>query len=270
MKLQAALLIATCFVSLSCVNRPADFNPTEGEALDYALFDQTLSEAFGQESLAGINTKSFHSSIKTVQIADYPERVGSQIGQSVLCFKMDTGQYNVVQQVITYGNNNEQNKSTTEYNYPPITDAMMTSFHNFHLLLLICDPKIKFNIDSNAVCSNLEVKRFTSPPPLSVQQKENCGGIPNCEINKVKVSFYRTFDDEDLDGNAIRNKMLYDVTISSDVPYLSKIMEMCQQGIVEIDKKTKIYARICDRTVDFEKGTTEPFLCSNSRPVTEQ
>jgi hypothetical protein len=107
-------------------------------------------------------------------------------------------------------------------------------------------------------CFNFETFESYERPPKYVAESPNCQNIPNCLMKVVTTKFAFVFTDTDSEGNELRNKILYEVRLSPDVPYLARLLSQCRQGIVPIDSATKVYAKICDQVTDFEQGTTEP------------
>ena len=103
-------------------------------------------------------------------------------------------------------------------------------------------------------CFNFETYTQYETPPASVAQAPNCKGIPNCLLKVVTTKFAFVFMDTDSEGKELRNKILYEVRLSPEVPYLARVLSQCRQGIVPIDQSTKIYAKICDKTTSFEAG----------------
>lgn len=106
----------------------------------------------------------------------------------------------------------------------------------------------------DVTCHNLQVSEGVTSPPTGVSSQQNCGGIPDCQIRYKKVSFdlVVNFKDED-SGNTRTEKVVYDMTISPDVPYLSRLMEFCYQGMVPTATQ-KVLVKICNRVQNFQPG----------------
>lgn len=106
----------------------------------------------------------------------------------------------------------------------------------------------------DVTCHNLQVSEGVTSPPTGVSSQQNCGGIPDCQIRFKKVSFdlVVNFKDEE-SGNTRTEKVVYDMTISPDVPYLSRLMEFCYQGMVPTATQ-KVLVKLCNRVQNFEPG----------------
>lgn len=103
-------------------------------------------------------------------------------------------------------------------------------------------------------CFNFETYTRYEAPPQSVAQSPNCQGLPNCLIKVVTTKFSFVFMDTDSEGNELRNKILFEIRLSPDTPYLARTLSQCRQGIVPIDQTTKVYAKVCDKVTGFETG----------------
>jgi hypothetical protein len=103
----------------------------------------------------------------------------------------------------------------------------------------------------------LKVTERITPPPKAVQDSANCGGIPNCLIKVTDIEFdqvnWLTYNKGD--------KIHVKITTSKDVPYLSRILEKCQQGSVPIKQEGKpekdwprLLVTFCETVRNFQKG----------------
>lgn len=154
----------------------------------------------------------------------------------------------------------EQDSATTNENKQQkvrekIKSNLLTSFadrssplsiENFCSLALACE-----NVGQ---CFNFESSVGYEAPPAPVVQSPNCQNLPNCSLKVVTTKFAFVFTDTDSQGNEIRNKILYTIKLSPDAPYLARLLSQCRQGIVPIDKTTKVYATICDKVTNFNFG----------------
>jgi len=105
----------------------------------------------------------------------------------------------------------------------------------------------------DATCYNLRVSEGVMSPPTGVSSQQNCGGIPNCQIRYKKVGFDLVVNLQGDDGNTHTEKVLYDMTFSPDVPFLSRLMEFCYQGMVPTASQ-KVLVKICNRVQNFQPG----------------
>jgi len=106
----------------------------------------------------------------------------------------------------------------------------------------------------DVTCHNLRISEGVTSPPTGVSSQQNCGGIPDCQIRYKKIAFdlVVNFTDED-SGSQRTEKVVYEMTISPDVPYLSRLMEFCYQGMVPTASQ-KVLVKICNRVQNFELG----------------
>jgi hypothetical protein len=107
-------------------------------------------------------------------------------------------------------------------------------------------------------CHNLSVTQGWSFPPVGIASKPNCGGIPNCQISYKKISFDLVVNLPTDDGkDTHQEKVIYDFTVSPDVPYLSRLTEFCYQGLV-IASGQRILVKICNSVQNYEEGIPNP------------
>lgn len=104
---------------------------------------------------------------------------------------------------------------------------------------------------------NLAVTQFQDSPPEDVKKDPACGNIPNCQINVTQIEFDRVNWASDPNGYKIH----YKLKVSQDVPQMSRILESCQQGSVQIlqpggDPKTapRLLVTFCDTVKNFLPG----------------
>lgn len=86
----------------------------------------------------------------------------------------------------------------------------------------------------------------TDPPPL-VKARTDCGGIAQCKIRNYKVSFSEVYW---TDGKP--DPLIYELSMSPDVPFLSGQMETCQTVLAPIgDSGHKVLLKQCETVKDF-------------------
>lgn len=106
----------------------------------------------------------------------------------------------------------------------------------------------------DVTCHNLKTSEGLMAPPTGVSGQQNCGGIPNCQIHFKKVSFDLVVKfTEEGSSNVRTEKVAYDMTFSHDVPYLSRLMEFCYQGLVPTATQ-KVLVKLCNRIQNFQAG----------------
>lgn len=106
----------------------------------------------------------------------------------------------------------------------------------------------------DVTCHNLQVSEGVRSAPTGVSSKPDCGGIPNCEIRYKKVSFDLVLKVPAVDDKPAREeKVIYDMVFSPDVPFLSRLMDFCYQGMVPAGTQ-KVLIKLCNRVQYFEPG----------------
>ncbi len=103
-------------------------------------------------------------------------------------------------------------------------------------------------------CSNLKVWEETRTPPDLIKDQENCGGLPDCKL-KVKIIKFDSIFEVKTPSAIEKQKISYHIALSPDLPYLSKLVELCQRGLIQIDS-SKLLVTICSKVKNFERGPT--------------
>lgn len=121
-------------------------------------------------------------------------------------------------------------------------------------------------------CHNLKVSEKTVPAPDLVQQRENCGGLPDCKMKLKTVSFDQVLDIKR--GQSLeQQKVTYTAIISPDAPYLSRLMNFCSRGVVQVPNSShQVLVTVCNEVKDFRIG--QPYCdkvggCPNSTSSVE-
>lgn len=106
----------------------------------------------------------------------------------------------------------------------------------------------------DVTCHNLQVSEGSRPPPVGVASQPNCGGIPNCLIRYKKISFDLVVNLKKSDSaSSSTEKVNYELVLSEDVPYLSRLLEFCYQGMVPTQNQ-KVLVKICNKVGNFLPG----------------
>jgi hypothetical protein len=106
-------------------------------------------------------------------------------------------------------------------------------------------------------CHNLQVTEGVRSAPIGVSGQPDCGGIPNCQVHYKKVSFEMVVNVTDENGATHPEKIVYEIVLSPDVPYMSHLLDFCFQGMVPAGAQ-KVVVKICNRVQNFEVGTPNP------------
>lgn len=106
-------------------------------------------------------------------------------------------------------------------------------------------------------CYNLHITQGVRSAPTGVSSQPNCGGLANCQVRYKEVSFEMVVNVPEKDGGSHPEKIVYDIVLSPDVPYMSHLLEFCFQGMVPAGSQ-KVVVKICNRVQNFEPGTPNP------------
>jgi hypothetical protein len=118
----------------------------------------------------------------------------------------------------------------------------------------------KSNSDDEPIITfhNLSSEKVSIAPPKAVVESEKCNNIPNCKINVTVVEFDQVNWAIDLQGYKIHYKFV----ISPDVPQLSRRLQVCKQGSVQvrvpdkpIEEAPRFLVTFCDTVVNFKSGS---------------
>jgi hypothetical protein len=85
------------------------------------------------------------------------------------------------------------------------------------------------------------------PPPANVASQPNCIGIPSCLINVHHVTFDEVYWD-----TPKGDRVHVETSISPDVPYLSRNLELCQSLLVKVGTDgSSVLLKQCSNVFDF-------------------
>lgn len=96
---------------------------------------------------------------------------------------------------------------------------------------------------------DLFVTTGVSAPPVNVSSRDNCGGVPNCEIGYTKITYTRA----DWTSETDFDKIVFEMEISTTPPYLGVILQECQATQVPVEDR-RFYLRTCRTLTDFLYG----------------
>ncbi|MBO9668175.1 MAG: hypothetical protein J7501_15340, partial [Bdellovibrio sp.] len=107
-------------------------------------------------------------------------------------------------------------------------------------------------------CGNLSsVAEVRDAPPLIAKQT-NCGGLKDCKLNVKKVTFDWTIILK-TGQNVEKQKVSYTLAMTQDLPFLSRVLDYCSRGLVQIpNSSSKVLVTVCNRVKNFERDTATP------------
>ena len=127
------------------------------------------------------------------------------------------------------------------------------SLHNYILYATACFQNE--DIQWRPYCYNLKSTETLEPAPYYIAQKPNCGGLPDCKMRVTQINYDLVSEYADpSSGRVSRQKNLITLKISRDLPYLSRFVSLCFQGMGSFNKQPYV-ATVCTDVVDFDRGT---------------
>ncbi len=123
-------------------------------------------------------------------------------------------------------------------------------------LLKYCKEELK--VDTCEIkCGNLKKETEVRAAPKLIQQQPNCGGLPNCKMNVKKVTFDWSIILK-TGGNTEKQKVTYTLSMTPDLPFLSRVLDYCSRGLVQIpNSTTKVLVTTCNRLKNFQRSTSQ-------------
>lgn len=113
--------------------------------------------------------------------------------------------------------------------------------------------KEQMKVDSCDIkCANLVTTTELVAAPTGIQQQPNCGGFKDCKINLKRISFDWSFVTK-LGTETHTQKINYSIALSPDMPFLSRVMDYCSRGLLDIGTTgNKVLVTVCNRTKNFK------------------
>lgn len=244
-------------LSSSCMKKP-ELEDDHGPVVPVASIQQALIEAWGNADPTSIKVNEFSYMEKEQAIEDLPAKLVGQEGMTVAKKETTASEikYTVIRQINEIVNG--QSKLSTKEETITIPNTTIQSVKTMALgvqtmqsLLMACIPEEGWNV----TCHNLKVKNEVVPAPELVSKQEGCQGLPDCKMNLKHVSFDLVVVGQNEDGSSRQDKVNYQVTVSPDAPYLSRLMTFCYRGVVTVAPAGNQYlVKICDKVKNFQRG----------------
>lgn len=116
-----------------------------------------------------------------------------------------------------------------------------------YMTACIPDPKNGWNPS----CFNL--KTWDSVGTAPDLNKNGCPGLTNCKINIRNISF-DLVSTTSANGTQTRHKTSFKFKFTRDLPYLSRLVSLCFQGMGAYNKQPFV-ATVCTEVTDYDPGT---------------
>lgn len=130
------------------------------------------------------------------------------------------------------------------FKVPPPEDVMSTSAQELNPFVVLSSA-IRAKEDRYTI-HNLQTNELQVWPPKAVQNRPNCGGVPGCVLNAIKVRFDLAIWKADDSYERVHIEEM----LSADAPYIASKLYLCESRMVTIEDK-KYFARQCEVLKDF-------------------
>lgn len=253
---KTALLIPMTIALASCMKKEG-FENDNGPQATTAEVQSALINAWGNVDPATIAKGEFVYVEKNQSIEGMPAKIVMQdaitvADRTVTPTEIQYKLYHQTNEII----DGQSKVSTKEEiltipNTANVVTAQQLGVINFQSLLFACEKADKWDV----TCHNLKTFEQKEDPPELVRKQSNCAGIPGCKITKKYVSFDLVLKTPLANGQTIEEKVNYKVGISPDVPYLSRMMDFCFRGLVNVGNPPAPYlVSLCDKVENFRTG----------------
>ncbi|MNJ92702.1 hypothetical protein D3C87_103760 [compost metagenome] len=271
------LPIAMLFSLTSCLEQP-DMSNDDGPQASVSDVQNALSNAWGDNYPTTMEKGEFVFKTRTQKIQDYTPRLVFQEGVTISEKDRVANKFNYtfLHQTEEITNTGESKLSTTEHHMEldapsslmaqdVKTQSLSFGVQTILGLMQVCikSEDLQKECDELAAdkcdlrCHNLTVTETKVPVPELARQRENCAGVPNCELKMKNVAFDLILEIKK--GNATeKQKVRYMTSISRDVPYMSRLMNYCYRGLVQPQGTSqKVLVTVCNDVKDFRPGTQQ-------------
>ena len=267
MKLKIFLCLFTLIAVTSCLKKTNLNEDDLGPAVDPVEITKTLGAGFGSFSYDEIKPGEFTSVLQSQRIQDSVNQNLQQEGITVDSMINDSEKLflDLIVQKEEY-NAGQTSQSTVKW---PLTfkkgsakqAAMAQTVESASppVLLFLTFQSLAFGscYDEGTypeTCHRLSTKDIQYKVPFAAVGQHSCTDPTNCFIPAKKIEFdmvskYAT----DKDGKPVRTH--YTLVLSPEVPFLSRVLQICSRGIYEMTNDQKILADICYTVNNYAAGT---------------
>lgn len=269
-KLLFLIFFLSLFTTTSCLKKQNLDEEDLGPALKPLEVTKALGQAFGSYNYNDIKKNEFTSLMLSQKIQDSLVQNIEQQGIAVdaVANSLEKLDLDLIVQDQTYSNG-QTSQSTRKW---PITikkaSAATASIENLiheasdaqsPMLTFLMFESLAFGScydsgDFPETCHQLKVSDIQFKVPIAAANQHNCVDSTNCFINARKIEFdiIRKYQ-KDKDGKPKRTH--YTVILSPEVPFLSRVLQLCSRSIYEISNSNqKILADICYSVNNYAAG----------------
>lgn len=127
-------------------------------------------------------------------------------------------------------------------------EIRLTPYEMFRGIVFLC-------AQDGVECFKLETEAIEEDVPEEVRADANCRGIPNCRWKLTRVQLVTFIKSVDPETKAeTKAKAIIKLKISKDLPFLSRLVEYCYEGITTYQSQ-KFPVSVCHRLKNFQRGT---------------
>lgn len=212
------------------------------DTIDFTLLHQTVEYSGGQAKLSTTEEK--------VSIPKPKANLAIETQSELFTAPIDP--YSTQSVATEMTTENADPSSIKEKQIRPMTIGALVAF-NF---MNACVNKPNWDVH----CQNLKIEDEVRDAPPDIKKAPNCMGLVDCKIKVKKISFSLSINIPDTATNTIKKeKVIYRLAISQDVPYLSKLMEYCYRGLMTLKGNgQKILVEVCNNVTSFRPGLDLP------------
>jgi hypothetical protein len=276
------VLALLCLTVLTSCLKEEEVKNDDGAEASTSAVGSAVSRAWGNDDPLGIKYGEKVSVNSTAEYLGYPNvRLTQQEAFTSMDkkpVKDDQGNdYTIFQLAqrlnqIDSDNNDHittQMKNFTVRNYDADSSEVQTKgteaivgYYKVLALLFSCqlpEDTEKYCHDNGYECSqkcyNVQTSEEVRAVPAAVAARPNCGGVPGCVMNLKKLSFDIIIQMKK-GSTTQKQKVTRSIAVFQDAPYLSKLIDNCYRGLVNIpNSSNKVLATLCDHVVDFQYGS---------------
>jgi hypothetical protein len=139
-----------------------------------------------------------------------------------------------------------------DYGVTPTVHTEVLAQHDLYLQQMF-EERSKASTASKPIIKesyhDLKIKQMRMAPPANVSARDNCGGVPNCELRITRLSY----DKAEWTSSSEFQKISYEYDISIDPPYSGLIVRECIATQVKVESR-KYFVRNCMSMKDFLYG----------------
>ncbi len=273
----AILMFISLSLGASCMKKP-DLADSDGPPVAPEAVQDALLKAWGNSNANDIQQNEFSYVEKEIGISEMPVQVVLQDSKTVAQITDPSTDptlrvIRILHQIREFTSDNQSKLSSREDELKikkPGASSLdaLNSFKN-QIEATATDAFLPYPEDLmiealslcvmngegfKSTCHNLKAWETVEEPPPLVRQRPGCEGLRNCQLRKKVISYDWIVEYTDAETNTkVRQKLIYTIKISPDVPHLSRVTDYCYQGLGS-HQGQKFPATFCQTVKNFIRG----------------